>query len=182
MSNIKITIFVALMLTGLLIADYQRSFGCSMCIITKKGKQILNIPEMFPDCKEGQAYLEKYNLVGDRVKMLGDRDVVSDDAKFNGITQYVMSNGLSFIYEDQINMIGYEWLYEKNDIEVAIRIFKFNVDFCPESSNVYDSLGEAYMENGEYNLALENYEISVKLNPNNKNGAEQIKKLHNLID
>jgi len=47
----------------------------------------------------------------------------------------------------------------------------------PESWNVYDSLGEAYMKQGEKELAIENYQKSLELNPNNENGKDMLKKL-----
>jgi len=51
------------------------------------------------------------------------------------------------------------------------------VEAYPESSNVYDSLGEAFMLNGEKAPAIENYEKSLKLNPNNANAVEKLKLL-----
>jgi Tfp pilus assembly protein PilF len=42
---------------------------------------------------------------------------------------------------------------------------------------VYDSLAEAYAVKGEKPLAIENYEKSLKLNPDNQNGARELKKL-----
>lgn len=44
-------------------------------------------------------------------------------------------------------------------------------------TNVYDSLGEAYMANGEKELAIQNYKKSLELNPKNTRGAEMLKKL-----
>jgi len=41
----------------------------------------------------------------------------------------------------------------------------------------YDSLGEAYMLSGESELAIQNYQRSIEMNPGNKNGAEMLKKL-----
>jgi tetratricopeptide (TPR) repeat protein len=52
-----------------------------------------------------------------------------------------------------------------------------NVEDYPQSFNVYDSLGEAYMVNKEEELAIKNYQKSLELNPNNTNGAEMLKKL-----
>ena len=37
--------------------------------------------------------------------------------------------------------------------------------------------GEAYMKQGENELAIENYQKSLELNPNNVNGKEMLKKL-----
>jgi tetratricopeptide (TPR) repeat protein len=59
----------------------------------------------------------------------------------------------------------------------AIRIFELNVELYPASSNTYDSLGEAYMANGEKELAIKNYEKSLELNARNNNAVEMLKKL-----
>ena len=55
--------------------------------------------------------------------------------------------------------------------------YKLNVESFPQSSNVYDSLGEAYMINGDKDLAIKNYQKSVELDPKNSNGIEALKKL-----
>jgi cytochrome c-type biogenesis protein CcmH/NrfG len=52
-----------------------------------------------------------------------------------------------------------------------------NAESYPQSANVYDSMGEAYMIKGNKEEALTNYEKSLKLNPKNKNAEENIKKL-----
>jgi tetratricopeptide (TPR) repeat protein len=62
-------------------------------------------------------------------------------------------------------------------VEDSIRIFQKNVEEYPESSNVYDSLGEAYAAAGKKELAIENYEKSIKLDPKNHNGIDRLKKL-----
>jgi len=52
-----------------------------------------------------------------------------------------------------------------------------NVADYPQSFNVYDSLGEAYMVNKEKELAIQNYQKSLELNPNNTSGVEALKRL-----
>lgn len=47
----------------------------------------------------------------------------------------------------------------------------------PQGFNAYDSLGEAYMENGEKQLATPNYKKVLELNPKNPIAAEKLKKL-----
>ncbi len=79
--------------------------------------------------------------------------------------------------ESNMNSIGYVLLRDKR-IDDAITIFKLNVESYPESFNVYDSLGEAYMEKGEKELAIKYYEKSIELNPDNENGKEKLKELH----
>lgn len=73
--------------------------------------------------------------------------------------------------ENTINGIGYYALGKKN-FDGAIAIFSLNCDLYPESWNVYDSLGEAYLMAGNTMMAVENYKKSVELNPENKNGKK----------
>ena len=47
----------------------------------------------------------------------------------------------------------------------------------PKSANVYDSLGEAYMKAGRKELAIQNYEMSLELDPKNQNAIDTLKKL-----
>ncbi len=75
-----------------------------------------------------------------------------------------------------MNNLGYTFLRAKK-LPEAIAYFKLNAEFYPNSFNVYDSLGEAYMANGEKELAIANYKKSLELNPKNTHGAEMLKKL-----
>src|SRR5262249_5028375 len=74
------------------------------------------------------------------------------------------------------NMMGYMMLQD-GKVDLAIKLFHRNVDEYPESSNVYDSLAEAYAAAGKKDLAIANYEKSLQLNPNNTNAVEWLKKL-----
>lgn len=85
------------------------------------------------------------------------------------------SNGY-YVSENQLNALGYRLLGMKK-VREAIEIFKLNVEAYPQSPNVYDSLGEAYMVNGDKELAIRNYQRAVELNPQNANAAEMLKNL-----
>lgn len=78
--------------------------------------------------------------------------------------------------EEALNQMGYEALYTDHT-ENAIKFFQKNALEHPDSANVYDSLAEAYAKAGKKDLAIENYQKALKLNPENKNAAEQLKKL-----
>ena len=84
--------------------------------------------------------------------------------------------GKEVVSERSMNSIGYEYMRRK-EFKTAIKIFKLNVEAYPESFNVYDSLGEAYMKNGDTQLAIINYEKSLGLNPDNENGKRMLEKL-----
>jgi CubicO group peptidase (beta-lactamase class C family) len=78
--------------------------------------------------------------------------------------------------EPALNTLGYRLLSEKK-IDDAIKVFKLNVQEYPKGWNCYDSLGEGYMNAGQTELAIQNYEKSLELNPQNMNGADMLKKL-----
>lgn len=62
-------------------------------------------------------------------------------------------------------------------VKDALEIFKLNVEMFPQGFNTYDSLAEAYLENGDKNLAIQNYKKSIELNPKNAGAVEKLKKL-----
>jgi CubicO group peptidase (beta-lactamase class C family) len=90
--------------------------------------------------------------------------------------------------EGTINRIGYSLLNSKR-IPEAIEVFKLNVEAFPNSANVYDSLAEAYMKNGDNELAIKYYKKTLEIIPKDakadkaflerlkKNALENLKKL-----
>ena len=78
--------------------------------------------------------------------------------------------------ETELNTLGYQ-LITKQKIKEAIEILKLNVEAYPDAFNTYDSLGEAYMINGDKELAIKNYKKSLELNPKNAGAIEMLKKL-----
>ena len=60
-----------------------------------------------------------------------------------------------------INILGYAQI-EQGNLDEAIKIFKLNVEKFPNSANVYDSLGEGYENNGEFEEAKKYYLIAIE--------------------
>ncbi|UCF05896.1 MAG: tetratricopeptide repeat protein [bacterium] len=79
-------------------------------------------------------------------------------------------------FEAYINRMGYTLLRDKKYDE-AIAVLAMNVDFFPESFNTYDSLGEAYMESGRTQEAIQNYEKALELNPASENAKRMLTRL-----
>jgi tetratricopeptide (TPR) repeat protein len=80
------------------------------------------------------------------------------------------------VSQGRLNGLGYGFLRAKK-LPEALAYFKLNVEFYPGSWDVYDSLAEGYMANGEKELAIANYKKSLEMNPKNSNGIEMLKKL-----
>jgi Flp pilus assembly protein TadD len=73
--------------------------------------------------------------------------------------------------------LGYQ-LLRASQFRDAVRIFQLNVEAYPQSSNTYDSLGEAYMDDGDKPQAIANYRKSLALNPKNRNAVKMLQKLN----
>ncbi len=82
--------------------------------------------------------------------------------------------------EREMNLLGYRYL-QKGKIKEAIELFKLNTIAFPDSWNAYDSLGEAYLLDGQKDLAIKNYEKSLELNPQNTNAQEKLRSIKKRI-
>lgn len=67
--------------------------------------------------------------------------------------------------EGAVNFMGYEHL-QSGDIKGAVEIMKLNATAFPDSANVYDSLSDAYLADGQKDLARENAKKALELLPN----------------
>lgn len=88
--------------------------------------------------------------------------------------QYFIKRGR--IAENYFNRLGYGYLNKKS-FGAAIKIFELNVALFPNSSNVYDSLGDAYMKSGKNAEAIKNYRESLAINANNAHAKNKLELL-----
>ncbi len=120
--------------------------------------------ENFPDAKK---------FMGLHLFMtMMEKDIIKAEKEF----ELQRNNKDYTLDENELNGVGY-LLIQQGKLAEAITIFKINVNAFPKSWNVYDSLGEAYLEVGNKPLAIKNYRESVRLNPENTYGSEVLKKL-----
>ncbi len=78
--------------------------------------------------------------------------------------------------ERKLNRVAYGYL-QGGKVKEAIELFELNVKAYPDSWNTYDSLAEAYLADGNKELAVLYYEKSLKLNPENSHAVSQLKNL-----
>ncbi|QHC84143.1 serine hydrolase [Empedobacter brevis] len=82
----------------------------------------------------------------------------------------------SFDNPRELNTLGYE-LLRAGKINESIKIFQLVVKEFPNNASVADSLGEAYLTNKQYDLALEWYNKAISLGGTNGNAEKMIEKI-----
>lgn len=80
------------------------------------------------------------------------------------------------INESNLNSLGYDALRKKK-YKNAINIFKINIALYPTSSNVYDSLGDAFRKKGDTVQAIVNYKKSLEFDSGNARAKRIINRL-----
>lgn len=79
--------------------------------------------------------------------------------------------------EQELNALGYQ-LIQAHKLTQAIRIFQLNIEAYPQSGNTWDSLAEAYMDDGDKAQAIAYYQKSLEINPRNANAVKMLHKLN----
>ena len=80
------------------------------------------------------------------------------------------------ISQSRLNRMGYEYLRVNKFLE-ARELFKINIALYPNKSNVYDSMGDAFKKEKDTLKAIEYYQKSLAINPENRNSLRNLKKL-----
>jgi len=76
--------------------------------------------------------------------------------------------------ETLVNLMGYEHM-QAGDMKGAIEILKLNAAGYPNSPNVYDSLGDVYLADGQKEMARENAKKALELLPSDRSDDQQRK-------
>ncbi|MFD2934248.1 serine hydrolase [Spirosoma flavum] len=127
---------------------------------------------------DGEPIAYKYPLMKDNEKVPFDWILEGQFDKALAAYQQVKEQHADQFTVDEgyINTLGYQ-LVRSRDVKKAIDMFRINTILYPKSSNAFDSLGEAYMLNGDKGLARKNYALSLELDPRNDNARKMIRKL-----
>jgi CubicO group peptidase (beta-lactamase class C family) len=130
---------------------------------------------------EVSQYIEE-QIVGETQRARNARltEMVLDKAVAQGydaaVKLYEQNKRTGAVSEAAVNRRGYELLGE-GKTSAAIDVFRLNVLLYPKSPNSFDSVGEAYMTAGNKELAIENYEKVLQLDPGSKSATEALRKL-----
>jgi tetratricopeptide (TPR) repeat protein len=128
--------------------------------------------------KEGDSVSYNFRKLGENERV--PSEYLRDNEFEKALAKYVIikkNDSLDpAISENNFNKSGYKELRNKN-YEMAINYFKINAMLYPESSNVYDSLGEAYMKSGDTIQAISNYKKALELDSGNRRAKRYLKRL-----
>jgi CubicO group peptidase (beta-lactamase class C family) len=83
--------------------------------------------------------------------------------------------------EGDMNSLGYT-LLRRDAVDEAIAVFERNTIDYPESSNVWDSLGEGLRAAGRLEESIENYEKSIALDPGNENAKRFVREMREELE
>jgi CubicO group peptidase (beta-lactamase class C family) len=126
---------------------------------------------------------EPYSMPKKSVYELMQKKVDSLDG--HGLVKYykdlksTLSSEYAFDSETELNTLGYQ-LMNKGRLDDAIIVFSYNASLFPRSGNVFDSLGEAYYNKGDWKQSLNNYTNSVILDSTNKEARKRIVELRTM--
>lgn len=107
-----------------------------------------------------------------------------DEAQQNALLQKALDTAIALAIEAKVNnrseqdlnTLGYSFLGNE-ELDTALEVFKVTTLLFPDSFNAYDSYGEALMQSNRKAEAIEMYERSIELNPENENGKKMLMQL-----
>ena len=107
-----------------------------------------------------------------------------DEGQQNDLLQKALDNAIELSIEAKVdnrseqdlNTLGYSFLGNE-ELDNALEVFKLTTILFPDSFNAYDSYGEALLKSNRKAEAIEMYEKSIQLNPENENGKKVLQQL-----
>ncbi len=151
--------------------DYTNYIEFTLDEKIQEGNHQVMIADLFPKDSPGYLnylnYNDPENPTGYLKNLIGEETPTEEEFEEMGFSWMV-------------NTIGYEWLWDKHDSNGAIEIFKFGTELMPHNANLFDSLGEAYFTNEEYDKSQGAYEQSLHLNPENDSAKQKLEELSKL--
>jgi len=148
--------------------DYSEFIEIDLLKELKKGDFTVMMADLFPKISIGHQHYEKYNDESHPIRFLDE--IVSSSKELSKEEIREMD------FNSIINSIGYEWLKDKNNATAAIQIFEYGTKLRPNDADLFDSLGEAYFVGNDWGNSIHNYNISLKLDPDNENAVKMIAK------
>lgn len=176
--------------------EYIRKLWNSVRALEREGKNLeeiqdrLSLEKEFAFVKEmqvfktqGDAWLRPQHEMHTRLFFLQGKTLASEIIKEGGSESLRASVDKirrlgTDVYFDEVSLdrLAHEWL-NAGELSEALEVYKLNAEAFPRSFRVFDSLGEAYVKNGESEAAIKSFKKSIELNPDNRNAKAMLEKL-----
>ena len=144
----------------------------ALTLVLAAGISVVTVSAWVPEVK--RAFDSRPSIAGALAVTIASNGI--DDAARQYRELKAISSSVYNMDEAELNALGYQ-LIRAGQLPEAIRIFQLNVEAFPQSSNPYDSLGEAYMDSGDTPRAVANYAESLRLNPRSTNAVKMLQRL-----
>lgn len=157
-------------ITNQLSFDKEFSFVKEMSLYKRYGERMTKFQH---DTHIMLFFLQGKNLAS---KIIEDGGIDSLDVSLKKIRNLREHGEEIYFHEMYLNRIAYHWM-EKGKYSDAIKVLKLAIEALPGSYNLYDSLAEAYLKDGQTELAIQNYKKALDLNPKNDNARKVLEQL-----
>jgi len=157
---------------------YVKEMNAKIQFLTNPNDQKLYLVFVPKDTKDSIKYIHK---------KLDNNEKTPSEYLANNEYEKALEGYLTIKKQDSMSPLLNHWdfnrqgyRYLRNDsIEKALMVFKINAALNPKISNVYDSLGEAYLKSKDTANALTNYKKALEYDSGNRRIKRRIEKLEN---
>ncbi|HEY6060571.1 MAG TPA: serine hydrolase [Gemmatimonadales bacterium] len=147
-----------------LVLDRDRRVVFAMCLNLSGSDEVGNM--LSPVWAELPHLFELDSRDGPLVEAFNTDDATQVFAAYSALGD--TTAGLAALVEVYVNGLGYQHL-SRGELQRAIDVFTLNTRYFPKAFNTWDSLAEAYLDQGDTTRAVTYYERSLTLNPANDN-------------
>lgn len=164
-----------------IVTSYTLNFLNAYLLGNEKALDFMKVTPENNGIKDGFLTIKKKQSIENRSFDFSDFNDLNSNNGYTNLNENYDS--LKVVYpelelpEGNLNTLGLQLLYNKETTEKSIRIFEFATRLYPNSANLFDSLGEAYLFHGDIEKAKINYQKSLELNPQNESAASVLKRL-----
>jgi len=145
-----------------------------------RNMQMFSVTEAIKHILDGEPYkLPKrsaYELLQKKADSLNSQALIK---YYNDLKASPGHSEYAFDSETELNMLGY-YLMNKGRLDDAIEVFIYNTKLFPSSSNVFDSLAEAYYNKKDWPQSLKYYTKTVIMDSTNQQARESVIELRKI--
>ena len=117
-------------------------------------------------------------LAAEISRVYGDEGADAAVTYYRALRERYYGSGSYDFGERSLNQTA-EQLAREDDWDGALTILNVNKEFFPESSAIHASIGEAYIEKGNNDLAVQHLERALELNPQSRMARRLLRGLGN---